>query len=109
MPLLRVIRSIWGRQRRWIQLGGETAAHAEHFGTSIPKGDAPSPLALEMFLAGPTHTCEGNLAEGEALTVYVDDRNLVTRGMQRATEAINMLKGWGDTLGRKENHQKLKV
>lgn len=80
-------------------------AHAGHAGTTIPH---LSPLALTMLLAGPTRNCEGKLVEGYNLTAHVDDRNLVTRGMQHRTGASNAHSNLGVLGGMKENLQNSK-
>ena len=81
-PQMPSSASIIWQQMRWLCYKGEYLQEPSSVGTSIPQGDAISPLSLLALLICLTARAvqeERQLGHEHTVVTYLDDRNLVAR------------------------------
>ncbi|CAE7724263.1 unnamed protein product [Symbiodinium sp. CCMP2592] len=96
------------QQHRWLSWRSAVSEHAAWAGSSLPQGDALSPVGMIAYMS----------AVAKALTrvhpsvhrsFYLDDRNLAGRDAGEVLDAVSFAEGWSGRLGLQENYAKLKV
>ena len=96
-----MLSHIWEGQRRWLQLGRDTATTPAHVSGSLPQGDALSPLALILLLADDA----ADIANRSQVTMsmYVDDRAVCSNSASSVIQAVRAWNHASTSLGLKEN------
>lgn len=107
--IIAMLLWIWTGQRRYLCMGNELIPEPVDVATSLPQGDAFSPLALLAVLAGPTLEIMRTLEPGETLITFLDDRNFMTKKARRVIELIELWKKACTALGLRENFKKLRI
>ena len=99
-----MLSHIWEGQRRWLQLGRDTATTPAHVSGSLPQGDALSPLALILLLADDA----ADIANRSQVTMsmYVDDRAVCPNSASSVIQAVRAWNHASTRLGLKENEGK---
>lgn len=99
-----ILSHIWEGQRRWLQLGRDTATTPAHVSGSLPQGDALSPLALILLLADDA-TDIANRSQ-VTMSMYVDDRAVCSNSASSVIQAVRAWNHASTRLGLKENEGK---
>ena len=96
-------------QQRWLCFRRDCLPNPEHVTTSIPQGDAISPLTLLALLTGLTGRVLQERAEPHTLVTFLDDRNLVAKTPEDAAKLWKTWKELSPLVGLKENEAKVQV
>ena len=105
--ILAALQMVW-KQERWLCFQGDILPKSVDVSTSIPQGDALSPLTLLAVMAGLTGRVlqkEGN----HTLVTFLDDRNFVTKTPERAAQLWETWKDMSAKVGLQENNSKVQV
>lgn len=93
-------------QRRWICLERHILPNPAVVTTSLPQGDAISPMALVLLLARPTRDVAS--IPGIRQTVFVDDRVISAESVDTLRLGLQRWQAWSQRIGLKENLGKMK-
>ena len=104
-PLCRALSCIWRVQCRWLTWAGASDSSSVWTGSSLPQGDALSPLAMLAMMSAPAKQLQHVHPEVEA-TFFLDDRNLSARDAGELLEATDLVEDWSRRLGLSENRDK---
>ena len=99
-----MLSHIWEGQRRWLQLGRDTATTPAHISGSLPQGDALSPLALILLLADDAAAVANR--DQVSMSMYVDDRAVCSTSASSVIQAVRAWNSASNRLGLKENEEK---
>ena len=99
-----MLSHIWEGQRRWLQLGRDTATTPAHVSGSLPQGDALSPLALILLLADDAAAVA--IRDQVTMSMYVDDRAVCSTSASSVIQAVRAWNRASNRLGLKENEEK---
>ena len=102
------LAQVWDQQR-WLCFRRDCLPNPEHVTTSIPQGDAISPLTLLALLTGLTGRVLQERAEPHTLVTFLDDRNLVAKTPEDAAKLWKTWKELSPLVGLKENEAKVQV
>ena len=72
-----VLRTIIWQQFRWLTYNGECQPTPVSVNTSMPQGDAISPLTLLAVMTGVTRSVLAQEVVSFPLVTYLDDRNMI--------------------------------
>ncbi|CAE7729929.1 unnamed protein product, partial [Symbiodinium necroappetens] len=106
-PVLTALRCMW-RQTRFLELSGYTSESGEVVHTSLPQGDAISPLALNVLLAAACKDIRAQSGGHFRQSVFLDDRVLATDAVSMPA-ALQKWAEWSRILGLQENQRKQAV
>ena len=107
--VLSMLKVIWN-QTRWLTWKGEFLAHAVPVCSSMPQGDALSPLTLIAIISGlTTKVFNTEYPLGHTLVTYLDDRNFVTKSAAHAARLWCLWQELSAKVGLWENKDKVKV
>ena len=111
LEVISSISLVW-QQTRWLCYNGEYLKHPCQVSTSIPQGDAISPLSLLALLTGLTARVvqeERQLGHEHTVVTYLDDRNLIARTVQQTVRLWRSWKARSAEVGLWENDAKVRV
>ena len=106
--MVQACSHIWCHQLRWLQLRRFVAPSPVSVDMSLPQGDSLSPVALVALLVAPTLALRRQVPQATMAT-YMDDRNILVKSAQKASEVVVFWREAASVLGLKENEEKLKV
>ena len=106
-PVLTALRCMW-RQTRFLELSGYTSESGEVVHTSLPQGDAISPLALNVLLAAACKDIRAQSGGHFRQSVFLDDRVLAADAISMPA-ALQKWAEWSRILGLQENQRKQAV
>ncbi|CAL1171214.1 unnamed protein product [Cladocopium goreaui] len=112
----RAIASAWTRRpqtRAWVTSWVHSSAcggiQGKSVDTSIPQGDAISPLTLLAVLTGLTGRVLQARPEPHTLVTFLDDRNMVAKTPELAARLWDTWKQLSPKVGLKENEEKIQI
>ena len=105
--MVDLCRFQWSQQHRWLGLQGCICAEAEVVSSSLPQGDAISPMALNAILWAPIQAFSREEPTATAVT-YLDDRNIAVRNHAQLDRTLQFWMRWAGMLGLEENVSKQK-
>ena len=103
--MVDLCRFQWSQQHRWLGLQGCVSAEAEVVISSLPQGDAISPIALNPWAPIQAYCREEPTATA---VTYLDDRNVVVRDHAQLVRTLQFWARWAGRLGLEENVEKQK-
>ena len=106
--ILFALRQVWD-QNRWLCFRRDCLPNPVHVTTSIPQGDAISPLTLLALLTGLTGRVLQERPEPHTLATFLDDRNLVAKTPEDAAKLWKTWKELSPRVGLQENDAKVQV
>ena len=106
--ILFALRQVWD-QNRWLCFRRDCLPNPVHVTTSIPQGDAISPLTLLALLTGLTGRVLQERTEPHTLATFLDDRNLVAKTPEDAAKLWKTWKELSPRVGLQENDAKVQV
>ena len=107
-PMVQMLQLIW-RQKRWLTYKGEFLPNPSMVDTSLPQGDAASPLTLLAVMTGLTLQVQAQEPLPFCLVTYLDDRNMIASD---AAQAARLMHAWSNAsmqVGLRENSDKIRV
>jgi len=107
-PMLTMLEIIW-QQSRWLTYNGECQPNPVGVDTSMPQGDAISPLTLLAVMTGVTRSVLAQEAVYFPLVTYLDDRNMIA---QTPAQTYRLWCTWqhvSQSVGLWENDSKVKA
>jgi hypothetical protein len=107
--ITRLCSTFWTHQQRFVAAPLGILSRPHRVSTSMPQGDAFSPLGLNALLLAPSLFVVSVLRQGEELVSLLDDRNMLVQTWQRLQYMVRLWNTWLLVLGLIENLQKLKV
>ena len=107
--VLSMLQVIWN-QKRWLTWNGEFLAQAVPVCSSMPQGDALSPLPLIAIISGlTTKAFHIEYPVSHSLATYLDDRNFVTKSATHAARLWCLWQDLSSRVGLLENQNKVRV
>ena len=106
--LLYMLQHVW-RQKRWLTYNGEFLPQAVDVHSSLPQGDAISPLTLLALMSGLTRLVLQQEHPRIPLVTYLDDRNMVAQNPAHAARLWTTWKQMSARVGLWENETKTRV
>ena len=106
--ILSALDMVWN-QRRWLCFQDECLPEPQLVSSSVPQGDAISPLTLLALMTGLTGKVLQHEQVPHTLVTYLDDRNFVVK---QPEDAAQIWKTWTEMSGKVglwENADKVKV
>lgn len=107
-PLVEVCRQVW-TQERFLCFGQQCQSQPALVNTSLPQGDALSPLCLLAVLAGLTQAVEADLQSKRkdtsnfVLATYLDDCNVVVPSPRVAQAVVQAWQSCSAQIGFQES------
>lgn len=102
------LQSVW-HQERWFCFRREYLPSPTFVSTSIPQGDAISPLTLLALLTGLTGRVLQSCSVPHKLATFLDDRNLVAKTPEQVAELWQTWNQLSPRVGLSENLSKVQV
>ena len=106
--ILLALTEVW-QQERWLCFRRDCLPKPAQVNTSIPQGDAISPLTLLAVLTGLTGRVLQARPEPHTLVTFLDDRNMVAKTPELAGPLWNTWRQLSPRVGLKENDAKAQV
>ena len=106
--ILFALTSVWS-QERWLCFRRDCLPQPVQVDTSIPQGDAISPLTLLAVLTGLTGRVLQARPEPHTLVTFLDDRNMVAKTPELAARLWDTWKQLSPKVGLKENEEKIQI
>ena len=106
--LITMLKFVW-KQNRWLTYNGEYLPHAIPVESSLPQGDATSPLTLLALMTGLTSLVVRQEPSRFSLVTYLDDRNMVACNTAQAARLWNSWRRISTRVGLWENDAKARV
>lgn len=107
-PMLQMLKFVW-QQSRWLTYNGEYMPGPIEVRTSLPQGDATSPLTLLALMTGITKIVLRREPQLFSLATFLDDRNMIARDPQQAFRLWQTWQEVSSRLGLWENDSKARV
>ena len=101
-PMVDLCRFQWGHQQRYLSLQNCYDAVPAVVQSSLPQGDALSPMGLNALMWAPVQAFRQAEPSAE-LCVYLDDRNVVVKDHDQLHRTLAFWHRWTSQLGLREN------
>ena len=102
------LKFIWGAQRRWLRWQHWASPTPATVASSVPQGDAFSPMSMLPLMLGPALSVATNHVSVQQ-TLFLDDRALTSDSGPALLDAVCEWETWSQKLGLHENRRKLNV
>ena len=107
-PMLTMLEIIW-QQFRWLTYNGECQPTPVSVNTSMPQGDAISPLTLLAVMTGVTRSVLAQEVVSFPLVTYLDDRNMIAETPEQTFRLWCTWQHVSQSAGLWENDSKVRV
>ena len=106
--MLRMLQEVW-QQERWLTYNGEYLQAPVTVTSSLPQGDATSPLTMLALMTGLTNLVLAQDNTACTLETFLDDRNMIASNPKQAYHLWQIWKSKSQQVGLWENDNKTKV
>lgn len=110
--LLCMCSQLWNSQQRWLCFHDQCLPGPVQVHTSLPQGDALSPLcliAIMTFLSKAVEQQLDNTSRNITQVTFLDDRTVIAPDPQSARQCVDAWTSLSAQVGLQENQSKLKV
>jgi hypothetical protein len=106
--MLRMLQEVW-QQERWLTYNGEYLQAPVTVTSSLPQGDATSPLTMLALMTGLTNLVLAQDNTACTRVTFLDDRNMIASNPKQAYHLWQIWKSKSQQVGLWENDNKTKV
>ena len=103
-----MLQFVW-QQQRWLTYNGDYLPNPVQVSSSLPQGDAVSPLTMLALMTGLTNLVLAQEQSPCTLVTYLDDRNMIARDAKQAFRLWQTWKSRSLQVGLWENESKTRV